>query len=668
MFEFDSLDDCIEIVHSKEIDPVEDLAAAVEDRNYPAAYSALRRLDGSLSGEKARDCLRGALSCTPQLFGAILERCEPKEYAETNFCVPHPEREDRVLLVSGTVLTLAAAKNKPRHMELLLEKGWDVNSAAPASEQALYDVCDGRSWDDWRREDSSIACITQHNDFKPVWEIPRVTPLAAAIIAGSTGAVRLLKSHGGAMGVEHPSVGCAAVLALHGTQRQRVCLRLALGLHSRADDTDGMRRELLVNHAPELEVVASYGTTEEFALRISAAPCPPEGLRAAAELLLSDADGKEKLFLLLDRFPALEAEQSVRNRILDGIVSRMLAGQPCDALLERLQRGGMCDLTGLDRSLVVEIAGRDANELQAILSRLGEGAALCAEAEKAWLFPIQFPERFSKQDKRLLDVWLDCVQIYRASGYGISFLTRALLRANDTRLLRKAAACGALRGERREELLAKIRAFECSGTLRALVLTLPEGQINVESARPQPESTEAEWWQRLSVEEETEFLRQIWTQPVGAEECRRRLQHIGWGSGETHLPIRLANEMDGINITGIAAAACCGRNPELLQLLLESGAAPEKRIKIRWGRLSEELKGTMLCLAAAAGRTEQVRLLLERGMDPNENDVSERSAFCESIFDVPRVVTPLFMALKKGQYETALLLESYGAYAYPAVE
>ena len=61
MFEFDSLDDCIEIVHSKEIDPVEDLAAAVEDRNYPAAYSALRRLDGSLSGEKARDCLRGAL-------------------------------------------------------------------------------------------------------------------------------------------------------------------------------------------------------------------------------------------------------------------------------------------------------------------------------------------------------------------------------------------------------------------------------------------------------------------------------------------------------------------------------------------------------------------------------------------------------------------------------
>ena len=245
MSELDSLDGYFEISHSRESTPAEELAAAVEERNYPVAYSTLRRLDGLLSGWDARDCLTGALSCTPRLFGAILECCEPGEYAATDISVPYPERQDRQLLVSGTLLTLAAAMDRPEHMAILLEKGWDINSAAPASEQALYDMYNPMMFQEtgWRRPDSEIRCCAREGDDAetvPEWQILRATPLAAAVVAGSLGAVRLLRSRGGVKGTEHPAVSCAAAEAMHGTRRQRECLRLALGLRSRTDDTDGM--------------------------------------------------------------------------------------------------------------------------------------------------------------------------------------------------------------------------------------------------------------------------------------------------------------------------------------------------------------------------------------------------------------------------------------------
>ena len=243
MSELDSLDGYFEISHSRGSTPAEELAAAAEERNYPVAYSMLRRLDGLLSGWDARDCLTGALSCTPRLFGAILECCEPGEYAVTDISVPYPERQDRQLLVSGTLLTLAAAMDRPEHMAILLEKGWDINSAAPASEQALYDMYNPMMFQEtgWRRPDSEIRCCAREGDDAetvPEWQILRATPLAAAIVAGSLGAIRLLRAHGGVKGTEHPAVSCAAAEALHGTRRQRECLRLALG----ASQPSGRRR------------------------------------------------------------------------------------------------------------------------------------------------------------------------------------------------------------------------------------------------------------------------------------------------------------------------------------------------------------------------------------------------------------------------------------------
>ena len=87
---------------------------------------------------------------------------------------------------------------------------------------------------------------------------------------------------------------------------------------------------------------------------------------------------------------------------------------------------------------------------------------------------------------------------------------------------------------------------------------------------------------------------------------------------------------------------------------------------LHWENTPECLMGTLLCLAAAAGRTDQVRELLERGVDPNENDAPQRSVFMSEPHSFDTVVTPLYMARKYGHRETAKLLERNGGISFPA--
>lgn len=147
------------------------------------AFNIWRKPHGIVGMQKEK-CLCAALHGTVELFRRVLDRCAPGEHAG-HMELPHPEEEDLKICVSGTILTLAAALDKPKHAALLLERGWDVNSGAPASAQAVHDaqrLIFGRT-------DSNIICET---------------------------------------------------LA------QRACLCLALGLRSDADDSAGMARELLI--------------------------------------------------------------------------------------------------------------------------------------------------------------------------------------------------------------------------------------------------------------------------------------------------------------------------------------------------------------------------------------------------------------------------------------
>ena len=111
-------------------------------------------------------------------------------------------------------------------------------------------------------------------------------------------------------------------------------------------------------------------------------------------------------------------------------------------------------------------------------------------------------------------------------------------------------------------------------------------------------------------------------------------------------------------------AGACGDNPELLRAALDYRVPLGERFSYRLDQEGEELRGSLLCLAAAAGRTEQVKLLLDRGADPNEDELFLRSCLYGPNF--PKgIVTPLAMAERMGHEDTAAVLRSRGARPMP---
>lgn len=118
-------------------------------------------------------------------------------------------------------------------------------------------------------------------------------------------------------------------------------------------------------------------------------------------------------------------------------------------------------------------------------------------------------------------------------------------------------------------------------------------------------------------------------------------------------------------------AACCGANPTLLEVLIEDEWLSDVRCTLSWVSSGEELDGTPLCAAAAAGRLEQVKLLLDAG--EAVNDTAEMRSNYTPADDDPDgwanmedyIVTPLYMALQKGHKDVAECLRARGGICYP---
>ena len=115
--------------------------------------------------------------------------------------------------------------------------------------------------------------------------------------------------------------------------------------------------------------------------------------------------------------------------------------------------------------------------------------------------------------------------------------------------------------------------------------------------------------------------------------------------------------------------ACCAENDRFMRFLLKhmpDGLQEEVRVCWRAGNTWNDLlcfRGTPLALSAALGHTEQVRLLLDRGLDPDETGQGNlarffvRRGFVEDGF----LVTPVLAAILLGQEETARMLLDAGA-------
>ena len=73
--------------------------------------------------------------------------------------------------------------------------------------------------------------------------------------------------------------------------------------------------------------------------------------------------------------------------------------------------------------------------------------------------------------------------------------------------------------------------------------------------------------------------------------------------------------------------ACCAENGQMLELL--KAYFPEqlqRTVGVKWGERFG-FRGTPLTLAAAMGRTEQVRMLLDSGISPDEEGRGAVSRF-----------------------------------------
>lgn len=114
------------------------LIRAIEDKEYNRAYALLRRMrrEGvALEEGKRAEALADALTCTLKLFKTLYEQVFADVPDEGVWLTTSFERVcGSVSLhgcVRGTLLTLAAALDRPEHAKYLIEKGYDVNGLLP---------------------------------------------------------------------------------------------------------------------------------------------------------------------------------------------------------------------------------------------------------------------------------------------------------------------------------------------------------------------------------------------------------------------------------------------------------------------------------------------------------------------------------------------------------
>lgn len=672
--EFDSVN-LPPILHT--YDPEERLLQAIEAKNYPGAYAALRALPAPLSGDAARECLTEALDCTPALFSAVLERCAPRELIGSASW--RAEDGGPLYAARGSILLLAAAMNKPKHMRCLLERGWDANGASYAVAQALCET--GFTLSGYLPASGGLGGSYIRFDERPLPDACRdvgrgpgymesCTPLAAALRCGSEDAVRLLMEQPGIRTLASSAVCRAAVRALHdpsGT-RQR-CLRLVFPALAPVPDAE-LPDALLRGYPLELAAAAECGTPEEFALRLSGPACTERQLRDALVVLADGCAGDEaaKLEILLAHKPSLA--QEIRNCALKLCLDNPAAGAR-NGTLELWKRlcGKRRDISRNAGSWLAIL--RNPAALRGVLRELGAGGTLCCAAESRWLLGLTSAES--------IRAMLEYVRFYRTVPEGLGISTMRLLGQNELRLFRAAVKRGALDSEPRDELLACAAQLHLSPVLRAAILSLPPAAAP-DAEEPAVPCRGGVVWQsanaRSDAAERGARLRALWEKPLTPDECRNRLRAAD-PLCQTRQSALLINRdgtlpvsEDGLVFYSLCTAACCGRNPALLRVLLEDAAEYEGQFSLcalSWSGSVGSLTGSPLCCAAAAGRVEQVQLLLECGADPNELDIPQRSVFCTNAAAGERrqVVSPLYMARLLGHAETAELLAAHGAEEFP---
>lgn len=612
----------------------------------------------------------------PELLQTFPDACGPS----APISKPGDCSQAEILHICASPLTLAAAQNDTERVSLLLAQGADVNetlSAAPLrmirTGDADWQVLTGTFGDGV----SNIFAAFSKSRRKLSWYLWNLTPLAAAIVCGSVETAELLLARPDTRVIESCAVCRAAVYALLGTPRQRQCARLAFRLTGSEEE---MEEELLRQRAIHLDFIADLCSPRQLAMRLRGGPCTAEELARAANIVSAHADqmAADELRELFAAWP--KQDRTGLAQLAQPSPHR--TDQENAAILESWHSASGGEISGLPQWTFRNTLGDDgAERVRETLRPLASGGPVRAAAESPWIPPL------AEQGGEALALLLKTVRFYRAHPRGISALAAAILRQNDLELLRLAAQVGALEQEPRSELLAFLAEHKLGMASRAFVLTRPVREERREDYRQGLRG--CCWtsrWRGVSDWDRFAWLAFAWEYPLPYDQCVDRVETVAWDEGFTlkkgrerfpflrrpsrrdlsfwaahpnYFPWATETDMGNLYVAG-----ACGDNPELLRAALDYRVPLGERFSYRLDQEGEELRGSLLCLAAAAGRTEQVKLLLDRGADPNEDELFLRSCLYGPNF--PKgIVTPLAMAERMGHEDTAAVLRSRGARPMP---
>lgn len=172
-----------------------------------------------ISREMAGRCLAESIKdATPADYATLLCCLPEGEYAgccfvDVDWRVPNNSLVDRIQLqITGTLVSLAVAWNRPDILEMLLRKGHDVDGASFAASSALVHFTKGSmlGFQIRQKENRTISSVLfngvmryTEGGFLGDWLYPSVTPLALAILMGHEKCARILLDYGACVENEH---------------------------------------------------------------------------------------------------------------------------------------------------------------------------------------------------------------------------------------------------------------------------------------------------------------------------------------------------------------------------------------------------------------------------------------------------------------------------------
>ena len=500
------------------------LQEAIEQRRYATAYALLRRRTEPLSGAEAKACLNAALLCTPGLFRRVLEQCAPGEYCGDTIVELNKEKH---AAVHGTMLVLAAALDRPEHVRLLLEAGYDCNGAGASSAKAFWGD-EGPGDFDQESGASSYGdrCGVSGNQvilFRD-WSsaIRYATPLAAATACGRRRAVAVLLRWPGVWKEESGVVCRAAVLAwemFQGDPRQAV-----------AGQVFGEPGTLAGARLPETrclrpEYFADFCSADTLRIQLEKGFCDEAAARRLLHLLEDSVSGglirdcARKLSLLERYYPRLCRESWVTGILLRHLAQRRSPKRHCSRLIGQWKRlcGEEGDLTWASR----ELRCMPRKELRALLRELGRDTRLVIDADALWTLG-------GEERGNTAEVLRQVRLRFNRGLEGVSAPTENLVRIDDSRRFLEAARLGAFQGEDPKELMAYLRRENSIG-LRAAALTYRGNDACGEEPLWKTESRDGFWHRCWTPEPAAydQWMQELVFGELPEEECLRRLQMMG---------------------------------------------------------------------------------------------------------------------------------------------